>query len=278
MSARARSRSRATPRTPAACRQLARTAPGADPSVPVATPEVRYEEEDSHEHFHLKRAMRYSLWNEARTAQVAPAQKVGFCLYDLEDAPGFSATGSPLFPVYNDDVTHYCEQGDPASTSLRMGVSAGWRDVYGQALAYQWIDVSDTPPGTYVVGAEADPDNVLWEGGGAAEVNAPAFAQPDRHGARLGRAAGRHRPDRRDPGRPAVGAEVRRPDRRQPALPRRRRPRRTAPSAWPPGPGLPRERAAPLHPGSGLRGAPTRSPTSPARSPRASRPTLRRRR
>ncbi|HSI29956.1 MAG TPA: lysyl oxidase family protein [Miltoncostaeaceae bacterium] len=156
-------------------RQLARTAPGADPSVPVATPEVRYEEEDSHEHFHLKRAMRYSLWNEARTAQVAPAQKVGFCLYDLEDAPGFSGTGSPLFPVYDDDVTHYCEQGDPASTSLRMGVSAGWRDVYSQALAYQWIDVSDTPPGTYVVGAEADPDNVLWEGGGAAEVNAPAF-------------------------------------------------------------------------------------------------------
>ena len=119
--------------------------------------------------------MRYSLWNEARTAQVAPAQKVGFCLYDLEDAPGFSGTGSPLFPVYDDDVTHYCEQGDPASTSLRMGVSAGWRDVYSQALAYQWIDVSDTPPGTYVVGAEADPDNVLWEGGGAAEVNAPAF-------------------------------------------------------------------------------------------------------
>ena len=60
---------------------------------PVATAQVQYEEEDAHDHFHLERAMRYSLWNEARTAQVAPGQKVGFCLYDLEDAPGFSGPG-----------------------------------------------------------------------------------------------------------------------------------------------------------------------------------------
>ncbi len=157
-------------------RQLARTAVNAAPSVPVAAPEVRYEDEDTHEHWHLKRAMRYSLWNEARTAEVAPGQKVGFCLYDLEDLPAFPGPGAPALPVYTDDVTHYCEQGDPDATSLRMGVSAGWRDVYGQYLAYQWIDVSDTAPGTYVVGAQADPDNVLWEGGGAAEVNAPAFS------------------------------------------------------------------------------------------------------
>jgi hypothetical protein len=157
-------------------RQLARTAVNAAPSEVVAAPEVRYEDEDTHEHWHLKRAMRYSLWNEARTAEVAPGQKVGFCLYDLERVLGFSGPGVPAQPVYTDDVTHYCEQFEPDATSLRMGVSAGWRDVYIQALAFQWIDVSDTPPGRYVVGAEADPDDVLWEGGGAAEVNAPAFS------------------------------------------------------------------------------------------------------
>jgi hypothetical protein len=161
------------PQAAGGVKQLARATAGADPSAAVASPEVRFESADSHDHFHLMRAMRYSLWNAARTAQFAPAQKVGFCLYDLELAPPPAPSPDP--EVYSDDVTHYCEQGDPASTSLRMGVSAGWRDVYSQALAYQWIDVSDTAPGTYVVGAEADPDNVLWEGGGGAEVNAPAF-------------------------------------------------------------------------------------------------------
>lgn len=161
------------PQVAGGVQQLARTAPNADPSVPVASPEVRFETQDSHNHFHLMRAMRYSLWNEARTAQVAPAQKVGFCLYDLEDAPGFTGTQDPV--EYTDAVTDYCEEGNQFSPSLRMGVSAGWRDVYSQALAFQWIDVSETAPGTYVVGAEADPDNVLWEGAGAAEVNAPAF-------------------------------------------------------------------------------------------------------
>jgi hypothetical protein len=57
-----------------------------------------------------------------------------------------------------------------------MGTSSGWRDVYDKSLAFQWIDVSNTAPGRYLVGAEADPDNTIWEGGGGAESNVPAFA------------------------------------------------------------------------------------------------------
>ena len=163
------------------------------------------------------RAMRYSLWNAARTAQVAPAQKVGFCLYDLEDAPGFTGTQDP--EVYNDAVTDYCEEGNPASTSLRMGVSAGWRDVYSQALAFQWIDVSDTAPGTYVVGAEADPDNGLWEGRRRRRVNAPAFRAQTVTVPGCGGAAGRD-PSRPAPRRRAAGGASS-AVRRQPALPGR---------------------------------------------------------
>ncbi|HMO00526.1 MAG TPA: lysyl oxidase family protein [Miltoncostaeaceae bacterium] len=148
--------------------------PGDAPSVEVGTPEVLYEEADGHDHFHLRNAMRYSLWNLQRTAQVAPGQKAGFCLYDIEDAPSPAPPQDPQ--VYSEAVTHFCEQGDPRSTSLRMGTSSGWRDVYGKYLAYQWVDVSSTAPGTYLVGSEADPENRIWEGGGAAEVNPPAFA------------------------------------------------------------------------------------------------------
>jgi hypothetical protein len=148
--------------------------PGDAPSVEVGRPEVLFEEADGHDHFHLKNAMRYSLWNVQRTAQVAPGQKAGFCLYDIEDAPSPSPPPDPQ--VYTADVTHFCEQGNPSSTSLRMGTSAGWRDVYAKYLAYQWVDVSGTAPGQYLVASEADPENRIWEGGGAGEVNPPTFA------------------------------------------------------------------------------------------------------
>jgi hypothetical protein len=162
------------PRVPGGVKQRARTAPGQSPSVVVGSPAVLFEAADGHDHFHLMRAMRYSLWTTDKTAQAAPGQKVGFCLYDIEAAPPPSPPPDPY--VYEPDVTNFCEAGNPGTASLTMGTSRGWRDVYEQFLAYQWVDVSDTAPGVYLVGSEADPDNVIWEGGGAAEVNLPAFA------------------------------------------------------------------------------------------------------
>lgn len=140
----------------------------------VGTPPVYYETADGHNHFHLKNAMRYSLWNGSKTAQVAPGSKVGFCLYDIDQLA--SAPVETPNPVYTEAVTNFCDQGNPGATSLKMGTSPGWRDVYNKSLSYQWVDVSDTPPGTYYVASDADPDNLLWEGGGAAEVNTRAFA------------------------------------------------------------------------------------------------------
>ena len=147
---------------------------GDDPSVEVGNPEVVFEAADGHNHFHLKNTMRYSLWNLEKTAQVAPGQKAGFCLYDIEDAPSPAPPQDP--EVYTQDVTRFCDAGDPGATSLRMGTSAGWRDVYDKGLAYQWVDVSATAPGRYLVASEADPENRIWEGGDQREVNAPAFA------------------------------------------------------------------------------------------------------
>jgi hypothetical protein len=148
--------------------------PGDNPSIEVGNPQVVFETADGHNHFHLKSAMRYSLWNLEHTAQVAPGQKAGFCLYDIEDAPNPAPAQDPQ--VYTQDVTRFCEAGNPGATSLRMGTSAGWRDVYNKGLAYQWVDVSSTPPGRYQVASEADPENRIWEGGGPTEVNPPAFA------------------------------------------------------------------------------------------------------
>lgn len=163
---------------PGGVKQYARPGFGQAATVVVGTPEVKFEAADSHNHWHLMRAMRYSLWNQEKTAQVAPGQKVGFCLYDIQQVSGSQQND---VKAYSADVTRFCENvgfggGGAAATSLRMGTSPGWRDVYDKDLAYQWIDVSNTSPGAYWVASEADPDNVIWEGGGAQETNVPTFA------------------------------------------------------------------------------------------------------
>ena len=130
------------------------------PGPGEAAPTVLYEATDGHQHWHLMRAAEYSLWTRDRSAQVAPAEKVGFCLYDIERIE----TLGPSSPVY-DDATNggFCEWGHPEATSLRMGVSAGWRDVYGGHLALQWVDASSTPPGRYVLASRVDPTDVIHE-------------------------------------------------------------------------------------------------------------------
>ena len=132
---------------------------------------IVYEPQDGHEHWHLKDAARYSLWNQDRTAEVAPGQKVGFCLEDTD--PVTSEDPS----VYDDEYIHFCQAeafgGGPNVDSVLMGISAGWRDVYNAGLAFQWVDVSDVPPGVYWLRSEVDPDNVMAE---SDENNPPAFA------------------------------------------------------------------------------------------------------
>ena len=61
-------------------------------------PHMIFEPEDGHDHWHLKNAARYSLWNQAQTAEVAPAMKAGFCLIDSQRRE----THGPSSPVYDD--------------------------------------------------------------------------------------------------------------------------------------------------------------------------------
>lgn len=131
-------------------------------------PALIYETNDDHEHWHLMHAMRYSLWSDDRTAEVAPAQKVGFCLLDSErvEAPRSSRA------VYSEGANNFCRWQEPNAPSVAMGVSAGWRDIYSSFLAFQWVDISDVAPGRYWLRADADPDGVIAE---TDEVNPGAY-------------------------------------------------------------------------------------------------------
>jgi hypothetical protein len=131
-------------------------------------PSLIYETNDDHEHWHLLHAMRYSLWSEDKTVAVAPVQKVGFCLIDSQrvEAPASSRQ------VYSEASDDFCRWQEPDAASVFMGVSPGWRDIYGSNLAFQWVDISDVAPGRYWLRADADPDGVIAE---TDEVNPGAY-------------------------------------------------------------------------------------------------------
>lgn len=137
---------------------------------------MEYVDADGHHHWHLQHIAFYSLWNTAKSAEVAPAQKVGFCLEDSEHRePLIGPTG----PVYSDEVfpfRHFCQELKPEATSLYEGISAGWRDVYERRLAFQWVDASDVLPGEYFLRAEADPEHLLIQVSKVSDPKLPVFA------------------------------------------------------------------------------------------------------
>lgn len=123
----------------------------------VSTPTVRYETEDGHNHFHLIEAIDYVLWNETQGSQTAAGSKIGFCLVDSEQMePGTEQD-------YSEELDNFCQEDNPSATSLRMGISSGWRDIYDATTTLQWVDVSYVAPGRYWIGAITDPNDEIVE-------------------------------------------------------------------------------------------------------------------
>lgn len=133
-------------------------------------PEILFETGDGHDHWHFKNAAYYSLWNASKTAEVAPGMKVGFC---LEDSQRRESHG-PSTAVYSDGAVRFCEADNPTTSSVYMGISAGWRDQYYRTLAFQWVDISEVQPGKYWLAAEVDPLNLVTES--SESNNTRAFA------------------------------------------------------------------------------------------------------
>lgn len=128
-----------------------------DDWVSVGSPTVRFETDDGHNHFHLIEAIEYVLWNEQQGSQTAVGSKIGFCLVDSEVMePGTEQ-------AYSEELDNFCQENNPGATSLRMGISPGWRDVYDSTTTLQWVDVSDTTPGRYWIGAITDPNDEILE-------------------------------------------------------------------------------------------------------------------
>jgi hypothetical protein len=138
--------------------------------------ELSYSDADGHHHWHLQHVAKYSLWNASRTAEVAPAQKVGFCLSDSQHV---EPDVGPSTPVYANDSPPYegfCRRFEPNATSVYEGISPGWRDVYGNELAFQWVDASNVLPGEYWLREDIDPTNLIKQAGGGTKLAYAASA------------------------------------------------------------------------------------------------------
>jgi Lysyl oxidase len=129
---------------------------------PLGAGDFKFENTDGHNHWHLQRIARYSLFDPTGTAAVAPVMKVGFCLIDSTHVDAGNGVGNQYLTS--------CGRNQPNATSVRMGVSAGWRDLYDRGLPFQYVDVSETQPGSYQLRSEVDPYNLVDE---VDDINAP---------------------------------------------------------------------------------------------------------
>ncbi len=136
-------------------------------------PATIYETADGHNHWHLRAAVRYALYDSAKSVEVAPSQKVGFCLADSVHVDAFGPA-SIVYSQSENSPLGFCMRNKPTAPQVLMGVSSGWRDNYPASVAFQWVDVSDVRPGSYWLAASSDPGNVVIES--SESNNGAAFA------------------------------------------------------------------------------------------------------
>src|SRR5271166_184040 len=125
---------------------------------------MAYSNADGHHHWHLKSIAKYSLWNGDKTAEVAPSQKVGFC---LEDSLHVEPTGpaNPVYAPFEPPYGRLCRRFEPDATEVFEGISPGWEDMYSREIAFQWVDVSDLAPGEYWLREDVDPEGLVKQTG-----------------------------------------------------------------------------------------------------------------
>lgn len=109
---------------------------------------------DGHNHWHIRDMNHYDLWGPSGSHREA---KIGFCFLDT--------TPLALHLPGARQTSHYREEEcDGASTtSIRAGISIGWGDSYPWHFAYQWVDITGVPAGTYILRSMVDPLNLFAE-------------------------------------------------------------------------------------------------------------------
>ena len=102
---------------------------------------------DGHDHYHVRRLATYHLWSTSGTMRDS---KIGFCFFDTN--PRYLSL--PRAPSSRRYFQSGC--GTRRSLSTRSGISVGWGDKYPWNFAFQYIDITGVPSGTYTLRAAVD--------------------------------------------------------------------------------------------------------------------------
>ncbi|XP_056324448.1 lysyl oxidase-like 5b [Danio aesculapii] len=107
-------------------------------------PRHQWEWHSCHQHYHSMDAFsHYDLLDISSGRKVAEGHKASFCLEDTGCDPGFHR--------------RY------ACTAHTQGLSPGCHDTYAANIDCQWIDISDVPPGNYILKVTVNPDFLVAE-------------------------------------------------------------------------------------------------------------------
>uniref|UniRef100_A0A674MZ65 Lysyl oxidase homolog n=1 Tax=Takifugu rubripes TaxID=31033 RepID=A0A674MZ65_TAKRU len=107
-------------------------------------PRYQWDWHSCHQHYHSMDAFsNYDLLDSVTGLKVAEGHKASFCLEDTGCDPGFRR--------------RY------ACTSHTQGLSPGCFDIYAANIDCQWIDITDVPPGNYILKVTVNPNFLVLE-------------------------------------------------------------------------------------------------------------------
>jgi hypothetical protein len=139
-------------------RQLVRRADGSTTEYRLRSV-LRFVASETHRHWHLLGFERYEL-RAAGGRTVARDRKTGFCLGDRYDrAASERLPGEPAQAVW----TQECGRNDAGRRRITEGISPGYGDDYVPLLEGQSLDVTELPPGRYVLVHRVNADRDLRE-------------------------------------------------------------------------------------------------------------------
>ena len=122
--------------------------------------EIRYAQTETHEHWHLLGFEVYELRAAGEGTLVRPSEKTGFCLGDrYETEKGERVEGKPERAVWTDE----CGRDQPGLLTLQQGISPGYGDDYDPGLEDQFVDVTNVPPGRYLLVHRTNPERSIEE-------------------------------------------------------------------------------------------------------------------
>ena len=101
-----------------------------------------------HGHYHFRGVGHYTLYQPDGVTVAAVGHKQGFCLEDVIPNPQLNP------PPANPAVLYNCTS---------QGLHIGWEDIYPNDIDCQWIDVTDVPPGNYILSVEINAEHFLPE-------------------------------------------------------------------------------------------------------------------